>query len=58
MFKAKDVINLKVLSMPIPKPKPAEKQLDFMIRCVPMLMPYHEKSQAIAICYDAFKKKK
>ena len=53
----RDVINLKDLSMPIPNPKPAEKQSDFMIRCVPMLTPYHEKSQAIAICYDAFKKK-
>ena len=42
--------------MPIPKPKPAEKQSDFMIRCVPMLMPYHKKDEAIAICYDAFKK--
>ena len=43
--------------MPITKPKPAEKQSDFMIRCVPMLTPYHEKSQAIAICYDKFKNK-
>ena len=42
--------------MPIPKPKPAEKQSDFIIRCVPMLTPYHSKDQAIAICYDAFKK--
>ena len=42
--------------MPIPKPKPAEKQSDFMIRCVPMLTPYHKKDEAIAICYDAFKK--
>ena len=53
----RDVINLKVINMPIPKPKPAEKQSDFMIRCVPMLTPYHEKSQAIAICYDKFQKK-
>ncbi len=44
--------------MPIPNPKPAEKQSDFMIRCVPMLTPYHDKDQAIAICYDAFKKNK
>jgi hypothetical protein len=53
----RDVINLKDLSMPIPNPKPAEKQSDFMIRCVPMLTPYHKKSQAIAICYDKFQKK-
>ena len=26
-----------------------------MMRCVPQLMNYHEKQQAIAICYDAFK---
>ena len=42
--------------MPIPKPKPAESQKDFMIRCVPMLAPYHKKDEALAICYDAFKK--
>ena len=41
--------------MPIPKKKPGEKQKDFMIRCVPQLMEYHEKSQAIAICYKSFK---
>jgi hypothetical protein len=57
MFTARDVINLKVINMPIPNPKPAEKQSDFMIRCVPMLTPYHKKSQAIAICYDKFQKK-
>jgi|TARA_R110000822_G_scaffold3429_2_gene15123 hypothetical protein len=44
--------------MPIPKPKLAESQKDYMIRCIPMLTPYHEKSQAIAICYDTFKNKK
>lgn len=41
--------------MPIPKKKKGEKQKDFMIRCVPQLMKYHEKSQAIAICYKTFK---
>ena len=41
--------------MPIPKKKKGEKQKDFMIRCVPQLMKYHEKSQAIAICYKSFK---
>jgi len=43
--------------MPIPKPKPAEKQSDYMIRCVPMLTPYLKKDQAIAICYNRFRKK-
>jgi|TARA_R110000823_G_scaffold256753_1_gene378592 hypothetical protein len=41
--------------MPIPKKKSEEKQSEFMIRCVPELMKYHEKSQAIAMCYKAFK---
>ena len=41
--------------MPIPKKKKNEKQSNFMIRCVPELMKYHEKSQAIAMCYKAFK---
>jgi len=58
MLKEKAVINLEDISMPIPNPKPAEKQSDFMIRCVPMLTPYHTKDQAIAICYDAFNKNK
>jgi len=45
--------------MPIPKPKANEKHKDFMIRCVPMLTPFEKsKSQAIAICYDAFINKK
>ena len=26
-----------------------------MMRCVPELMKYHNKSQAIAICYDSFR---
>ena len=40
--------------MPIPKKKPDENQKDYMIRCVPQLMRYHNKSQAIAICYHNF----
>tara|TARA_R110000824_G_scaffold76243_1_gene193250 strand:- start:394 stop:525 length:132 start_codon:yes stop_codon:yes gene_type:complete len=43
--------------MPIPRPKKNEKQSAFMIRCVPQLMPYHKKEQAIAICYKTFKEK-
>ena len=41
--------------MPIPKKKQGEQQKDFMMRCVPQLMKYHEKEQAIAICYDEFR---
>jgi hypothetical protein len=41
--------------MPIFKKKKGEKQSDYMMRCVPQMMQYHDKDQAIAICYDAFK---
>lgn len=44
--------------MPIPKPKKGEKQKDFMMRCVPQLSNYHEKSQAIAICYKTYREEK
>mgnify|MGYP003666219956 FL=1 len=43
--------------MPIPNKKTGEKQSDFMIRCVPQVMRYHDKSQAIAICYRTFQGK-
>ena len=41
--------------MPIPKRKQNEKQSAFMVRCVPQLMQYHPKDQAIARCYTASK---
>ena len=41
--------------MPTPKRKQNENQSSFMMRCIPQLMKYHEKSQAIAMCYKAFK---
>tara|TARA_R110000744_G_scaffold355586_2_gene462167 strand:- start:325 stop:789 length:465 start_codon:yes stop_codon:yes gene_type:complete len=40
--------------MPIPNKKIGEKQSQFMIRCVPQMMQYHDKSEAIAICYKSF----
>jgi len=43
--------------MPIPTKRANEKQSEFMIRCVPQLMRYHDKSQAIAICYRSFQGK-
>ena len=43
--------------MPIPTKKVGEKQSDYMIRCVPQLMKYHDKDQAIAICYRTFQGK-
>ncbi|QDP48712.1 MAG: hypothetical protein Tp1138SUR256061_4 [Prokaryotic dsDNA virus sp.] len=44
--------------MPIPKPKSGEKRSDFMIRCVPELSKYHNKEQAIAMCYKSYEDKK
>ena len=41
--------------MPIPKPKAKESQKDFMMRCIPQLSKYHEKKQAMAICYDTYR---
>jgi len=41
--------------MPIPKVKTGEKQKDYMLRCVPQLMQYHDKEQAVAICYKTYK---
>ena len=49
------ILIVKLANMPIPKKKANEKQSDYMIRCVPQLMQYHDKSQAIAICYQSFK---
>ena len=51
------VFHFKFYQMPIPNKKTGEKQNEYMIRCVPQLMKYHNKSQAIAICYKEFKKK-
>ena len=43
--------------MPIPNKKTGEKQGAYMIRCVPQMMQYHDKSEAIAICYRSFQGK-
>ena len=42
--------------MPIPKPKAGEKQVDFMPRCIEKLMNYHDREEAMAICYDTYRK--
>jgi hypothetical protein len=44
--------------MPIPKVNSGEKQSDYMLKCVPELMKYHPKDEAIAICYQNYKKNK
>jgi hypothetical protein len=41
--------------MPIPKPKTGEKQSDYMQRCIPILSNYHDKEQAMAICYKTYR---
>jgi len=44
--------------MPIPKPKPNEKEQDFVGRCVSQLRnedPDATQAQIVAICFDAFK---
>lgn len=43
--------------MPIPKPKPNEKQKDFMMRCVAKISKEYKKQEAIAICYNEYKNK-
>ena len=40
--------------MPIPKPKPNEKQSDFMTRCVANISKEYKKEQAVAICYKTY----
>ena len=42
--------------MPIPKPKGGEKQTNYMSRCVSQLMKYHNREEAMAICYDTYRK--
>ena len=43
--------------MPIPKPKPSEKQSDFMQRCIPIARKEFNQQQAIAVCYNQWKNK-
>ncbi len=51
------VKTAKINIMPIPNKKTGEKQSSYMIRCVPQMMRYHDKAQAIAICYRSFQGK-
>jgi len=41
--------------MPIPTPKPNEKQSEFMTRCVASISKEYKQDQAIAICYQKWK---
>ena len=42
--------------MPIPKVKKGKQQRDYILRCVPELMQYHKRDEALAICYDTYRK--
>jgi len=45
--------------MPIPKPTPAERQVDFITRCIPVLVEEDKlpREQASAVCYAQWMKK-
>ncbi len=47
--------------MPLPTPKPNEKQKDFMTRCVNdaiVKKEFKNRQQAIAVCYTQYREKK
>jgi len=44
--------------MPLPKPKPNEKQSDFMNRCLEVANAEFPTDQAIAVCYAQWTKSK
>jgi len=44
--------------MPLPKPKKEEKQSEFMTRCLNKALTEFPKNQAIAVCYDIYRKEK
>ena len=45
--------------MPLPKPKPGEKQTDFMDRCIHEAKKgTDDKDQAVAMCMNTWRKEK
>lgn len=47
--------------MPLPNPKPKEKQSDFIARCVAnekMISEFPKERQRIAVCYNQWREKK
>ena len=65
MISRKDILVLttiiiKIDNMPLPKPKPAEKQQDFMNRCMgnpTMNKEYPRQDQRLAVCYTQWRDK-
>ncbi len=49
--------NMEAKTMPIPKPKPEEKESDFISRCISAISGEYDKDQAAAICYSQFREK-
>lgn len=44
--------------MPIPKPTPAESQVDFMARCMSELKDeFPDQEQRVAVCYTSWREK-
>lgn len=46
--------------MPLPEPKPNEKRVDFIERCIAdkkMYQEYPERDQRVAICYNQWRNK-
>lgn len=46
--------------MPLPKPKPNEKQSEFITRCMSdgsMVIEYKEQDQRLAVCYVQWKER-
>jgi len=45
--------------MPIPKPTPAERQADFITRCIPVLVEQDNlpRDKAAAVCYSTWNNK-
>lgn len=43
--------------MPIPKPKSGEKQSEFVQRCYAEIRSEYDEEQALAICYEVYRKK-
>jgi|TARA_R110002020_G_scaffold48945_6_gene139812 hypothetical protein len=44
--------------MPIPRPKPGEKQRVFIERCMLKISKEYGTKKSLAICYDIYKKEK
>lgn len=44
--------------MPVPNPKPSEKQQDYIKRCYVAIKDEYPKAQSFGICYSTWKNSK